>query len=220
MSGVHLEAVEVDLLATMHRHEDAEQSAGDEEREGPVHPRVKRRVYTVQVQLRVPPPLPEELAQARLVAHVLHHRLAVVVPEAVVAAVGDAVRRLGAHVLLEPLGGGAVESKHHIVPIDHFSVLVLEQDPAAPHNGAPPVHDVLQWVILNQVPLLDFGHLADPTGKSLFSEPGFFLTIIDVGAFLPLNTMGPSNAARNDSIGLGLVKLFTAPHVPPPHIVA
>ena len=103
MSGVHLEAVEVDLLATMHRHEDAEQSAGDEEREGPVHPRVKRRVYTVQVQLRVPPPLPEELAQARLVAHVLHHRLAVVVPEAVVAAVGDAVRRLGAHVLLEPL---------------------------------------------------------------------------------------------------------------------
>jgi len=98
------------------------------------------------------------------------------------------------------LGGGAVESKHHIVPIDHFSVLVLEQDPAAPHNGAPPVHDVLQWVILNQVPLLDFGHLADLHGQILILRARIFSYHYRRGRILTAQHLGVESRAGGASM--------------------
>mmetsp|Transcript_21041 Transcript_21041/g.46145 ORF Transcript_21041/g.46145 Transcript_21041/m.46145 type:complete len:356 (-) Transcript_21041:440-1507(-) len=91
-------------------------------------------------------------------AHVPQHhllRLAEVHP----LGVDQAEVRPGAHELLQPLGGRAVEAEDHLVRVDRLArVLVVEQHPRVAHQRARPVAPLRHRVALrHQVQQLPFG---------------------------------------------------------------
>mmetsp|Transcript_26752 Transcript_26752/g.50959 ORF Transcript_26752/g.50959 Transcript_26752/m.50959 type:complete len:395 (+) Transcript_26752:694-1878(+) len=134
--GVHVEAVQVHSSAAVQRKHDAVEPGGGEVLERAVHVPVPRRVHRVNLLQRVVLAAPHQHLQGRCVADVDVHVLGVALAEPEVARVGQAVRGLHSHMLLEAERGGAVEAKHHLVRVDLAPVLELEHVPGAAHDSA------------------------------------------------------------------------------------